>query len=961
MDEDRRNIIVEITRMMEEKELPKPQTLRNIERARVKDKAQLVNSVICAVETKNISEINKLILCGALVTCRLLGMKNSQKKQQEPHWKRRIENKINSLRKDVSLITRWQNDRLNKEREKERLDQMYRIRRKGFKRVAEELKQRITAKSATVKRYTDRVNQYKQNRLFQSNQARFYDELDRPQRVENINPDPAQIKNFWNDIWGKGISHNQDATWIKELERETEPMKQRNINVNTEKVKGRIGRMGNWKSPGLDGVQGYWLKSFKSLHNKIAEHLEKCITDGNVPEWMTTGRTVLIMKDKTKGDINTNYRPITCLPIMWKLLTGIIADEIYNHLDTNRILPVEQKGCRRRKRGSKDQLMIDKAIMRNSKRRKTGLKVVWIDYKKAYDLLPHTWIIKTLELYGIAENIVKLIAESMKNWQTIITSGREELAKVNIKRGIFQGDSLSPLLFVIGLIPLSSILQKDPAGYQFNSKAKVNHLLFMDDLKIYGKNEKEAERLTNTVNIFTRDIGMEFGIDKCAHATMKRGRLVSVGEMELTSGEIIREIESEKGYKYLGILEADDIKHSEIKANISKEYFRRLRKITSSKLNGGNTIKAINSRAVSLVRYGAGILHWTKEELQCMDRKTRKILTMNRMYHPQSDVHRLYIPRKEGGRGLLGIQDCVENEENSLSVYAASSTEWLLEEVVKERILPPIRGSTAALKKQQKEERHAKWQDKQLHGKFLRDTEEVRGKDSWRWNKKGFLKKETEGLIFAAQDQALRTNWIKKHIDKRDVSEKCRMCGVRDESVDHLIAECEKLAQKQYKPRHDNIARIVHLELCQKFGLIGKMKWYNHKPDSVMENDRVKILWDFNIQTDHVIQHRRPDIVIVYKNERRCHIVDVAVPGDKRVEQKEQEKIEKYGELKRELKKIWKLTNVGVVPIVVGALGIVSNNLKDWLVKMDLKCDLENLQKAALLGTAKLLRNVLET
>ena len=139
------------------------------------------------------------------------------------------------------------------------------------------------------------------------------------------------------------------------------------------------------------------------------------------------------------------------------------------------------------------------------------------------------------------------------------------------------------------------------------------------------------------------------------------------------------------------------------------------------------------------------------------------------------------------------------------------------------------------------------------------------------------------------------------------------------------------------------------------------MKWYNHKPEDVMENDRVKILWDFNIQTDHVIQHRRPDIVIVYKNERRCHIVDVAVPGDKRVELKEQEKIEKYGDLRREIKKIWKLKYVGVIPIIVGALGIVSNNLKDWLEKMNLKVDLEILQKAALLGTDKLLRNVLET
>ena len=99
-------------------------------------------------------------------------------------------------------------------------------------------------------------------------------------------------------------------------------------------------------------------------------------------------------------------------------------------------------------------------------------------------------------------------------------------------------------------------------------------------------------------------------------------------------------------------------------------------------------------------------------------------------------------------------------------------------------------------------------------------------------------------MIFAAQEQALRTNWIRKNIDGQEVSEKCRMCGERDESIIHLIAKCKKLAQKEYKQRHDNIARIVHLELCQKFGLVGKVKRYNHKPANVVENDRVKILWD---------------------------------------------------------------------------------------------------------------------
>ena len=167
------------------------------------------------------------------------------------------------------------------------------------------------------------------------------------------------------------------------------------------------------------------------------------------------------------------------------------------------------------------------------------------------------------------------------------------------------------------------------------------------------------------------------------------------------------------------------------------------------------------------------------------------------------------------------------------------------------------------------------------------------------------------------------------------------MYGERDESITHLIAECKKLAQKEYKQRHHNTARIVHLEVCQKFGLVDKVKWYNHKPASVVENDRVKILWDFNIQTDHVIQ--RPDIVVLYKNERKCHLIDI--------ELKEQEKIDNYTELRQEVKKIWNLSQVVVVPVVIGALGVTSKRLKDWLEKLNIKSSIELLQKAALLGT----------
>ena len=112
-----------------------------------------------------------------------------------------------------------------------------------------------------------------------------------------------------------------------------------------------------------------------------------------------------------------------------------------------------------------------------------------------------------MEVCGVADNISHLLSKSMESWQIILMSGKEELARVNIQSGIFQGDTLSPLLFVIGLIPLSQTLQKANAGYQLGKgkHKKINHLLFMDDLKLYGNSKKETNN-----RIFSKDIFIEF-------------------------------------------------------------------------------------------------------------------------------------------------------------------------------------------------------------------------------------------------------------------------------------------------------------------------------------------------------------------------------------------------------------------------------------------------------------------
>ena len=132
--------------------------------------------------------------------------------------------------------------------------------------------------------------------------------------------------------------------------------------------------MSKWKSPGPDFVQGFWLKNG--------------LDSGFVPSWLTRGRTSLLQKDKSKGNVAINCRPITCLPLMWKLLAGVIADQIYAHFDQGKLLPEEQKGYRKGSRGTKDLLYIEKAVIKEVKSRNKNFAMAWIDYKKAYDMVP---------------------------------------------------------------------------------------------------------------------------------------------------------------------------------------------------------------------------------------------------------------------------------------------------------------------------------------------------------------------------------------------------------------------------------------------------------------------------------------------------------------------------------------------------------------------------------------------
>jgi len=935
--------------------------VKRIPKDKIKRETEKVNGAMAFIDTREIGETNDLIYAGAQVVLERLNAHqtnsgNTNRSKKEPPWKQRLQKKLDGIRKDLGKL---HNIKDGKKKATANFKYKYRLERKGIATVIEEMTQRLRSTAAKIKRYSERVNQFQQNHLFETDQKRFYNAMNGKDQEASLQPEPNAALDFWSNIWGRPHQHKQDAGWIKETENEyIDIHQQKDMEINAAGLKKVLRKLSPWKAAGPDGVQAYWVKNFTTLHGRLVAQLEDVMHKGTPPKWMTTGRTVLIPKDPSKGNIPSNYRPITCLPIMYKVMTAMISDCVYEHLTMNNILPWEQKGCGRKSRGTKDQLILDKSIMKESKEKKTNLVMGWIDYRKAYDMVPHTWITSVFSMLGISDNIKKFITESMKGWRTILESEGLQLGEVQIKRGIFQGDSLSPLVFVMAMVPLTIILRKIRPGYSMRDKSKINHLLYMDDLKVYGKSRREIETIIHTVRIFSDDIGMEFGLDKCATIMLRRGKLETGSLVQLPDGREIHQLEESEHYKYLGVLEADDIKHEKMKVNIEEEYIRRLTKLLKSKLNSGNLFRAINTWAVSLYRYGAGIVEWTQEELRKIDRRTRKLITMYQGMHPRSDVDRIYVEREKGGRGLMSIEDTVKYETHSLKKYTETSESQVIRTAGK-IIKSDGDENPLEYRNQQKKTRLENWREKPMNGQHLRQTKDNTAKESWQWLKRGSLKRQTESLIIAAQDQALRTNYRKARIEKTTNVATCRLCKEKDETVSHLISECSKIAQTEYKHRHDTVAAAVHWSICKKHELPHTEKWYDHRAESVIENAKVKLLWDFNIQTDKVIEARRPDLVLVNKETNECQIIDIAIPGDTRVVRKEEEKIEKYKELGFEISRLWNV-RTKIIPIVIGALGTISDRHLAYLAEVGANLSFETIQKSAILGTARIIRKALQ-
>ena len=318
------------------------------------------------------------------------------------------------------------------------------------------------------------------------------------------------MQKFWTSLWSTEKEFNEVAEWLKREEERCEGLEQQEWEeIKEVEFMEALRKAQKWKLPGIDKVLNIWLNTLDSIHESITNCYNRAITNPETNlQWFIQGITYLLPKS-IETDIPKNYRTITCLPTMYKILTSIVTERTCNLLDTNNILPSEQEGCKKGSYGCKDQLLINKMLLENSRTCHRNLSIAWIDYRKASNSVLHTSILKVLQIYKISPTIINFLTVSMKKWKTNLylnhAQGSTVCKGINIKCGIFQGDSFPPRLFCLALVPLAYELNKTGFGYNIYEE-KINHLFYMDDSKLCGKNDYELEGLLRTVKTFSDDI-----------------------------------------------------------------------------------------------------------------------------------------------------------------------------------------------------------------------------------------------------------------------------------------------------------------------------------------------------------------------------------------------------------------------------------------------------------------------
>ena len=351
-----------------------------------------------------------------------------------------------------------------------------------------------------------------------------------------------------------------------------------------------------------------------------------------------------------------------------------------------------------------------------------------------------------------------------------------------------------------------------------------------------------------------------------------------------------------------------------------------------------------------------------------------------------SDVDRLYSNQKVGGRGLNSIEDiyytrtlCFAKhvkEIADVNPYLKKVCEHEKDgmfrvetELIRSLELTKLDNDTpktvSTRTKQRLKDLHEEhWLKKKQHGYLFskrKDVSEVNTELTNAWHKNSNFSSHVHGFICAIQEEEIDTRHLryKRSDEKQGLNPKCRLCRTKDETIHHVVASCSMLSASMYLPlRHDQVAKDIYRKLItedddEKVPIL-----------DVYSSKVITIWWDQKVKTPCTLKHDKHDIVLWRKNEKRCYIIDIVVGLDVNVNKNNQMKHDHYFQLCSELKRIYSEYSFEVVPISLGATGLITKTLESNLKKIGITNTtklIKRLQQKALLGTLKIVKSFIKS
>ncbi|TBU10333.1 reverse transcriptase, partial [Hamiltosporidium tvaerminnensis] len=428
----------------------------------------------------------------------------TRKEKPRYAWKKNIEIKISKLVLSKILLEKARKQKKLSTSETKSLKKIMREFNLNLSSVTD-LSEALVKKNESLNVYEKKITMHesrkqfrKENRMFELFRDRFYRGLSERVESEHV-VSRDEIVSFWSTMWSK----NDDK-------------------VTYDDYSFHLYQIIILPPAGIDGIYNFFILKLTTLHKYIYDIVKVICLEGTPQaDWFYCGLTYLIPKGIPRR--GSDYRPITCMSNLYKLTTKCVT----------KVVQIE---------GAKEQVLLNIAL---NKEYGNNLKATWIDVKKAYDSIDHAYLTQCIENLNLPDWILKFIKVIISKWKIDISVGPEKIMSKKIDRGILQGDSLSPLLFVLCMDPLSRKLNEKYTKVTVQTDAEshsTNHLLFIDDLKLLAKDSSTLSAMTGEAKEFLEVIGLEINKEKSA-------------TNDTCCEDTATLIEGVSVYKYLGIIE----------------------------------------------------------------------------------------------------------------------------------------------------------------------------------------------------------------------------------------------------------------------------------------------------------------------------------------------------------------------------------------------------------------------